>query len=100
MFGKATLGLANQNRGGVLARKMDLGDHEYGNDDIEYGNDDLELGNDDAEYGTNMGGLGGEQLASNRLLRASLVSLRSCLSSHCIFALTEHPCLPARQPGE
>jgi hypothetical protein len=69
MFGKATLGLANQNRGGVLAKRIDLGDHEYGNDDVEYGNDDLELGNDDNEYGTNMGGLGGEQLASNRLLR-------------------------------
>merc|ERR1719468_1016313 len=55
-------------------QKMDLGDHEYGNDDHELGNDDREYGNDDREYGTNGGALGGEHAASNRLIRVGGVA--------------------------
>merc|ERR1719468_1017645 len=48
-------------------QKMDLGDHEYGNDDHE-------LGNDDREYGNDGGALGGEHAASNRLIRVGGVA--------------------------
>ena len=72
--GQSAMGLRATLKGG-RGRSSDklvknFGDHEYGNDDMEYGNDDMELGNDDEEYGTNMGvELGGEHLASNRLLQ-------------------------------